>query len=845
MKFNFKKISAVATSALMMGMTMGVAAAANYPAPFVEGNTANVAIVYGTGTGVSTLDMTQAQNIQTDLGDEIGPSISVSGDGASKILKSGSDLLYLNDDLGENIQTLTEDDLPDVLADGTFTDDGGTDYDYEQTISIEQNIDNNFAFSDSDNDFEDPMLMLDLTTNRSNPIYTWKLTFIDTVALNTSESEGEELNLFGKSYTVGTQTDGTKLVLLGGSDSSRIDVGETKTLIVNDKSYDVTLNGLSEGATIRASITVDGETKTFDEDDTKEMSEIDVYAKTIFKTGDNAGYVEIELGSDRLILENGNAVKAGSDEEDIDGTLVTMDPVSSLSSLEIAIAAEDNDANHVLVGDSFVDPVFGTLVLNFAEVVNGPEFDGENDVSDDRDMLSVVSGGDRELQLNIKDSSGNIETVPLGFNGGLGDDNGKTIHIYEGATITQDDYFILNSGNYQHFMKMTKIFISDDSQANDDVEFKDLFTGTTYKVSDKDLGKVTNSTTRIISNQEYTIETIGTTSVMVYSNDFATKKFVYPYIELVSGRDHKVAITDNITITGINASNTIELPTGDITVSATGIVGAAINISDAVDDTAEVIQKGAVYYVVDDTTTIGELSFAIEVEQTGSGGTVDTNPGVLFIEEEDNTETTADTKNAIIITTSDDGTNMEVNKTIFAGHDSSTGYDEESWKDNDYKGYLTNFGSYVLVDDSDSDQRVVEITYPNEQMYADVQIAEAGAVSTTSGLGNVIVKDSEVSSVSSKNLIVVGGSCINSAAAALIGGAHCGAKFTEATGVGSGQFLIKGYSSSSITSKLALLVAGYEAADTANAATYLRTKTVDTSKSYKGTSSTSAELMVE
>ena len=48
---NFKKISAITGSALMLGMTMGVAAAANYPAPFVSGGAANVAIVYGTGTG--------------------------------------------------------------------------------------------------------------------------------------------------------------------------------------------------------------------------------------------------------------------------------------------------------------------------------------------------------------------------------------------------------------------------------------------------------------------------------------------------------------------------------------------------------------------------------------------------------------------------------------------------------------------------------------------------------------------------------------------------------------------------------------------------------------------------
>ncbi len=46
------------------------------------------------------------------------------------------------------------------------------------------------------------------------------------------------------------------------------------------------------------------------------------------------------------------------------------------------------------------------------------------------------------------------------------------------------------------------------------------------------------------------------------------------------------------------------------------------------------------------------------------------------------------------------------------------------------------------------------------------------------------------------------------------------------------------------TGKLALVVAGYGAADTTNAGTYLTMKDVDTSKEYKGTSATEATLVV-
>ena len=118
--------------------------------------------------------------------------------------------------------------------------------------------------------------------------------------------------------------------------------------------------------------------------------------------------------------------------------------------------------------------------------------------------------------------------------------------------------------------------------------------------------------------------------------------------------------------------------------------------------------------------------------------------------------------------------------------------------------------------------------------------------SAISSLGNVIIMDSEVSGSSNKNLIVVGGSCINSAAATLLGGAHCGASFTEATGVGSGQFLIESFAGAYTPGKIALLVAGYAVGDTQNAAEFLTKQTVDTvgGTKYIGTSATNAEMQV-
>ena len=78
-------------------------------------------------------------------------------------------------------------------------------------------------------------------------------------------------------------------------------------------------------------------------------------------------------------------------------------------------------------------------------------------------------------------------------------------------------------------------------------------------------------------------------------------------------------------------------------------------------------------------------------------------------------------------------------------------------------------------------------------------------------------------------MIVLGGSCINSAASKILNGAGCGASFTAETGVAADQFLIKivdAAKAGGSSGKIAMLVAGYEAADTTKAVKYLTTETV-------------------
>ena len=936
MKFNFKKISAIGSTILLTGMSIAApVAAAAYPAPFVSGGSANVAVVYGTGTGVSALDVVEAGNIQSNLQSKMGSSVgttgSVSGEAAS--LASGSDLLYLLDDLATNVDSITKDNLPNVLADGDFVDDDGTSYEFEQSITPGDDTTNRFSFGNSDSDFGGPELMLELSTSTSTYIYKWVASFDQATNFTAADSLNQELTIFGKTYTIGSSTDGDSLILTGGSAAQKVYVGESITMAVDGIDYTVSLDGLSSADTTVASVTINGESKTFTQGGTKTYPidgvDLEVNVKTVFRTGsDGSGHIEIILGADKLTLEDGKKVKFGSDNTGIKGTLVTLTPtptsatalatgVGALTKIEIAVAAPDNDENSILVGEAFTDPVFGTVRLELNSVLNGPIFEAEEDTGRTALEMSVSS---REIEVTMTNDAGTTKTIPFVYQGLMADDDSNPFVTVEGNNLTEDDYFILNSGDNEHLMQVSD---ADFSSVTGSIELLDVFTGTYHKLGDStgvnfdDPGQ--NMT---ILSKVYTI--INTTAGQDAAAGFtmtragaeaSTNRALFPYMELIAGEDFpRVTFInatqsiddynggDTITATVAGATGrTYELPTGTIQFKlydaniTSGELSAAANVSviaagvtatgassatwtnltgigttenataDVNHTTIKVGEAAYTFGLVSSTTGLPSGTAAstivknVTMDPTLTASTTDAtaldtapnSPMMMFVEDKDKSD--SDAYNLVIFNTTDSGASgySELENIDFSGT-VHLEYDTDVWKDSsDSKltGYLTSYGTYVLKDISDSDQHVARLTYGAAQMYADVYLAEesasitAGAsASGASQIGDILVKDSEVSSVATKNLIVVGGSCINSAAASLVGGAYCGAGWTTATNVGMGEFLIKGYASPSV-GKFALLVAGYDAADTVNAATYLRNQALDTSKEYKGTSSTSATLV--
>jgi len=130
---NFKKITAIGTSVLIAGMTMGLAAAA-YPAPYVESGAGNFAVVYGAGAAVS--DSTAAGTIVTELQKYTTSGSTVSA-GTIKLTDDEVELRGLI--TGGKINSPVLDNKLSALADGKFSwndGDGSDEYDYHEEITI-------------------------------------------------------------------------------------------------------------------------------------------------------------------------------------------------------------------------------------------------------------------------------------------------------------------------------------------------------------------------------------------------------------------------------------------------------------------------------------------------------------------------------------------------------------------------------------------------------------------------------------------------------------------------------------------------------------------------------------
>ena len=818
MKINFRKISAAAASLIITGMSAGFAAAANYPAPFVEAGVANVAIVSGSGTGVSALDAVEAGNIQANLNLGITSTTStISGD--AKQLDKTSDHINIGDALNGPFGSTVDDSDLDLLADGVYVADDSDTFDYEQRVTLGGPELTHFRDSDYESligaSDKTPTIGINITSNQFIMNYT--IDFLDdaesdVVSSELNDLEGSFLPLFGKSFYVSDWDNGTvagvtgKLTLLDSGAKGVVKEGEVTTIPLGANSYDIAIDYIDADST---ALSVNGFiTSDLKEGETEKLADgtfVGVTDVRRLEVGGEIGTVEFSLGSGKLELEHNTEIQLNDDTvSDVRSYLQHGAGGSGTAKVDKIVIEWKSDADSFITPKSELTlPGMGGLKFSMTEFVRPTE-----------ELIKVQNDGSDTVELRVPIKDGNAAINLLYAN--------KTVSNYFGIGEASDKRLATSPTGRMTFWEKKD---NADYHAYFVASFNDSDNGESYLLDLRpraDTGNNRNETDvyNVVTGEMEATDKIAADQVTVGDVSF-TIETVY-----VNATDEYV----NITAGSNTVFNTV-YSTGGLRIylpwyaGGTGMGANQLHLSEidgAQNDSASL--HGL--FTNEPTNAIGAL---------GNGSAQAGHNNVtwyLTMDDEDKDDNIAGGSAFEVRLEFNTDSKVEIDQVntsgVFAASGGTWGIEQAST--DAYETYVRDDVATKLVHFTNPDQDYVEIYYPTaaSQSYAKVFLTDITATSVPEG-GAVLVKDTEVSSVATKNLIIVGGSCINSAAATLVGGAFCGSAWTDATSAGSGQFVVKAYPDSTLTSALAMLVAGYEAADTQAASTYVRTQTFDTS----------------
>ncbi len=830
---------------------------------------------------------------------------SVSG-GDSYALYTSSTPIQLNTSISAVRSSVTSNNLP-ILADSDFTATSDSTDDSSITVShkIEVGANPRAVFAKEPTSNDDPTAGILLGTTAATHLYNASATFSKDVNFTDTDSKGDTIDLFGKRFTIASATDSTNLVLFESATKiSLSDLDPTAEATINGKTFTIELVSASDSSATVKIVDSAGtsDQKEINEAASKKILGVEVAVDTADETAAGKISATVILGASRLKFTSGSEVLKGTEEDPIEGTQVNFQgTVPDMKKLSVAVFATSGSDDFFKAGNSYIDPVFGgAFKLDFVGLASDK----------DREDIKVDVSGNDKMIISFTNWQGkelsnfgwlNNETRSM-----LADASDWPLMVKESGIINKSAYTVVGNEDEAYLIRLQSLSnvsgtVGQASEYNNDIiKFQNMFdTAQTWEADITAEGTGTIDIGGKTFTVSYKDDRAGNNDAFVQLNhpdSSANEIIAFPTIE--TGRGAKLIFYEPLLI-NLSDAHEIGARSGGAWANVTAIKipdGDGYTDFTVTAETANPAAQPFVYAITVGSTitnlttnatssvdgSSGPLKWNLSTGSTGPNGRVVVNhtawlrledvdgtvintPAIVLIEEQDEDNN----YNAVIVKTSGAGNSdngigvsdidftWNGDLTMGASGGGAYGATGLQGQTNDKWYYMMDrWGTLVTTDQTTSDQYTSTISYPNGQVTAEVYVSGAGTTitggATTStgatSLGSVSVTDAEVSSVGSKNLIVVGGSCVNTEAARLLGfsGKGCGSDFTAKTGVGSGQFLIETFSRS--TGKVATLVAGFNAGDTTNAAKYLTTQSgimTESGKKYIGTSSTSATLQTK
>ncbi|MBI2665241.1 hypothetical protein HYX12_01305 [Candidatus Woesearchaeota archaeon] len=497
-----------------------------------------------------------------------------------------------------------------------------------------------------------------------------------------------------------------------------------------------------------------------------------VHSATFFV---GASKLELQDTNVTSIATGGTTLKVGS--ESISGATANIegtddDTTFTLTKIRINMTAQDD--YFVPAGGKLSEEV--VAAGDDKEIIFSNNWDVEykgltEELSHD---IGLFSTSDRKYNLHWYDGDGNLVNMPFAYavsntNISLTEDaRDKAVTLNELFNVTKDDYFVVTGGS-----------AAQGTAKSYALQYKgaDKSTATSPKIKFKNLGSG--------ETLEYSLDTDTT------SNSVATIK--------LGGYSFGV-YTD---VTGTGTSSKAD---GDVVLRVDLDASGARPAQNTTDDVYITDQYGVMF-------DFGNMHYLGDLGTSMSDLQAVNFPTLAFNMSVPDTNAFEDQAPARFTVTIGATSTNEVTTNSYnvdgASHNSITPEGEE----NVGYGYTSMGAKWKYTTPSSSPQELT-FTVPQEQRTPQVYVTSGATTSMTTTAGDLVaVKvvdatklDSEVASVSAQNLIVVGGPCVNTVAAELLGNpADCAEGFTP------GKARVKLFENGE---KVAMLVAGYSGADT-------------------------------
>lgn len=822
-----KRLLAVGTGAAMIGATtMGALAAdlKDYPSMFVKDGTFDGYFVVGEkAAAVDNLAMTDIAASMKYVKASGAATTTVQGDAwlvgtSAKKLEIANSNTTTTSIVGETIRdinTFIGDDEMAALKDGKWNTNEKS-YDYQQFLFFDAEpvipSTNRIVKYAEDTDTDTTADHFFIANARQIARYKLEFSTVaqsdvtdssgtsDTTGTYLDDFENTQLNILGNDYTVvlarrpSTPVDDSiKLTLMAGAARDTLLEGETKAYKVKGKDYDVSLSFID---TDECKFAVNGEGtnklkvgETYILSDKSEVGVSEVlyqdYAGGIHSCTFFVGAEKLELRDDEVqdatdssgtvIAPSTHRLRVGS--TDVDGANVIIigtdnNATFTINTIELNMTAEDDF--FVASGKKLSDTI--TASSEEADVLFAGALDMEyKGLSEAKTTdFKIKTNSVKRYQLRVTDGDGKLVDIPVAYAVGtrnvtLGEEawsggrtSQKRLMLVEGEAIAKDDFFIVTGGT-----------AGDGSAKSYLLQYKgaDRQTKSSPKIKFKNLGSS--------DSLEYSVTSLtntGTTATLKLGG--------YSFVVENSSVQSSDDFTVKVDFAGDGAINYGAPSTPAVSfVDSYGSQWAfSWNITHSANDT----------FISREYSLDANQTYISIVHSTPSADDYDNQYPNGF--------------NWTITASSD----PEVRGAISGGLTLLT----PEGKTNVAYGY-TSMGTFLTHDTPSGDPQELTLKYPEKQRLPQVYVTSGATTSSTAAGGDLTAVavvdatklDSEVASLTAQNVIAVGGPCVNTVAAEMLGNpADC------TTGFAPGKARVKLFEHAN--GKVAMLVAGYSGADT-------------------------------